>query len=67
MRKLGGARSAGGRAGTAAVPDVSAPLRSATVRGAWSLARRSRAHAWDTAVVVRCAGDPAVQVPVTGW
>jgi hypothetical protein len=50
--------------GIAAVPDVAAAVRSAGLRGAWSLARRARSAAWDDAVVVACDGDPAVRVPL---
>jgi hypothetical protein len=49
--------------GIAAVPDVSDALRAAGLRSAWSLAKRARAGEWDTAVVVRCAGDPSLLVP----
>ena len=47
----------------AAVPDVSPLLRSTGLRGAWRQARRARAREFDTCVVVRVDGDPAVAVP----
>ena len=47
----------------AAVPDLSAALRDAGIRQAWGLAKRARSADWDTAVVVRCEGDPALLVP----
>ena len=47
----------------AAVPDVSAALRRASIRSAWSVARRARDRAFETAVCVRCDGDAAVLVP----
>jgi hypothetical protein len=50
--------------GIVAVPDVAAALRGSRMRGAWALARRARAAAWDDAVVVGCDGDPAVLVPL---
>jgi hypothetical protein len=50
--------------GIAAVPDVADAVRSAGLRGAWSLARRARAADWDDAVVVACDGDPAARVPL---
>jgi hypothetical protein len=49
--------------GIAAVPDLSDALRTATLRGAWSLARRVRAGRWDTATVVRCTDPPTEAVP----
>ncbi len=49
--------------GIAAVPDVSAALAMASVRNAWKVARDARTRAFDTAVCVRCDGDPAIQVP----
>ena len=49
--------------GVAAVPDLSAALRSANLRGAWSLARRVREAEWDTATIVRLDDDPAEAVP----
>jgi hypothetical protein len=49
--------------GIAAVPDVSALLAGASVRSAWRTARRARERASDTAVCVRCEGDPAQLVP----
>ena len=50
-------------AGIAAVPDLSAVLRSARLRHAWGLAKRMREGTWSTATVVRCDDDPAVAVP----
>ena len=47
----------------AAVPDVSATLARASVRSAWDVARRARDRAFDTAVCVRCDGDPAILIP----
>ena len=47
----------------AAVPDVSTTLASASVRSAWRVARQARRDGFDTAVCVRCDGDPAVLVP----
>lgn len=49
--------------GIAAVPDVSALLAGASVRSAWRIARRARERPSDTAVCVRCEGDPAELVP----
>ncbi len=49
--------------GIAAVPDLSAALRGASLRGSWALARRVRAAAWETATVVRVEDDPADAVP----
>ena len=49
--------------GVAAVPDVSAALRHASLRGAWDLAKRVRSGAWTTATVVRCDDDPSLAVP----
>lgn len=49
--------------GIAAVPDLSAALRSVTLRGAWGLARRVREGRWDVCTVVRCTDPPAVAVP----
>ncbi len=49
--------------GIAAVPDLSAALRNATLRGARALAKRARAGDWTTATVVRCDDDPAIAVP----
>lgn len=49
--------------GIAAVPDVSRLLAGASLRSAWRLARAARQRAFDTAVCVRCDGDPAVLVP----
>ncbi len=50
-------------AGIAAVPEVSATLASASMRSAWRVARKARRDGFDTAVCVRCDGDPAVLVP----
>ena len=47
----------------AAVPDVSRSLGAASLRSAWAEAKQRRARAWDTAVIVRCDGDPAALVP----
>lgn len=47
----------------AAVPDLSAALRGASLRDAWGLAKRARAGEWSTATVVRCDGDAARAVP----
>src|SRR5690606_2326608 len=47
----------------AAVPDVSQDLARASLRSAWRVARRARERAFDTAVCVRCDGDPAELVP----
>ena len=47
----------------AAVPDVSDTLSRASLRSAWEVARLARDRAFDTAVCVRCDGDPAVLVP----
>lgn len=49
--------------GIAAVPDVSSLLAGASLRSAWRLARRARERVSDTAVCVRCDGDPSVLVP----
>ena len=49
--------------GIAAVPDVSSLLAGASLRSAWRLARRAPERVSDTAVCVRCAGDPSVLVP----
>jgi hypothetical protein len=49
--------------GIAAVPDVTRLLAGASVRDAWRLARAARERAFDTAVCVRCDGDPADLVP----
>ena len=49
--------------GIAAVPDVSRLLAGASLRSAWRLARAARQRAFDTAVCVRCDGDPAALVP----
>jgi hypothetical protein len=49
--------------GVAAVPDLSAALRGANLRGSWSLARRLREGGWDTATIVRLDDDPADAVP----
>lgn len=49
--------------GVAAVPDVSQLLAGASVRSAWRLARRARERPSDTAVCVRCDGDPELLVP----
>ena len=49
--------------GIAAVPDVTRLLAGASVRAAWRLARQARERVSDTAVCVRCDGDPAVLVP----
>lgn len=49
--------------GIAAVPDVSTLLAQASVRSAWRVARRARERASDTAVCVRCDGDPSDLVP----
>ena len=49
--------------GIAAVPDVTALLAGASMRSAWRLARQARDRPSDTAVCVRCDGDPAVLVP----
>lgn len=49
--------------GIAAVPDVSETLRSASIRSAWRVARQARREGFDTAVCVRCDGDPAELVP----
>lgn len=47
----------------AAVPDVSGLLQGTSVRTAWRTARAVRDGAVDTAVCVRCDGDPATAVP----
>ena len=49
--------------GIAAVPDVSATLARASVRSAWRVANRARQGAFETAVCVRCDGDPSEWVP----
>jgi hypothetical protein len=49
--------------GIAAVPDVTGVLADASLRSAWQVARRARDRSFDTAVCVRCDGDPAVLVP----
>ncbi|MFP5322813.1 MAG: hypothetical protein ACLGIC_13350 [Acidimicrobiia bacterium] len=49
--------------GIAAVPDVAPLLAGASVRSAWRVARAARERPSDTAVVVRCDGDPAELVP----
>ena len=49
--------------GIAAVPDVSQTLERASLRSAWREARRVHQGGFDTAVCVRCEGDPAVLVP----
>lgn len=49
--------------GIAAVPDVTELLAGASVRSAWRLARQARERPSDTAVCVRCEGDPSVLVP----
>lgn len=49
--------------GIAAVPDVSEALAGASLRSAWRVARAARDRAFDTAVCVRCDGDPSVLVP----
>lgn len=49
--------------GIAAVPDVSSTLAGASFRSAWRVAARARREGFDTAVCVRCDGDPAVLVP----
>ncbi len=49
--------------GIAAVPDVSSTIAGASVRSAWRVARRARKEGFETAVCVRCDGDPAVLVP----
>lgn len=49
--------------GVAAVPDVSRLLAGASLRSAWRLARAARQRSFDTAVCVRCEGDPAARVP----
>ena len=50
-------------ADVAAVPDLSASLRSSRLRGAWALARRVRDGDWEGCTVVRCPGEPAAAVP----
>lgn len=50
-------------ADAAAVPDVSATLATASMRSAWRVAKQARRRGFDTAVCVRCDGDPAVAVP----
>lgn len=49
--------------GIAAVPDVSGTLADASLRSAWRVARRARSEGFETAVCVRCDGDPAELVP----
>ena len=49
--------------GIAAVPDVSGVLADASLRSAWQVARRARDRSFDTAVCVRCEGDPELLVP----
>jgi hypothetical protein len=49
--------------GVAAVPDVSATIDRASVRSAWQVARHVRREGFDTAVCVRCSGEPSVLVP----
>ncbi len=49
--------------GIAAVPDVAELLAGASLRGAWRVARAARHRHFETAVCVRCEGDPAVLVP----
>jgi hypothetical protein len=49
--------------GIAAVPDVSGALRGASLRGAWSLARRVREASWTTATIASVDDDPADAVP----
>ena len=49
--------------GIAAVPDVSGTLSRASLRSAWRVARHARDRAFETAVCVRCDGDPEVLVP----
>ncbi len=49
--------------GVAAVPDLSGALRGASLRGAWSLARRVREAGWTTATIVSVDDDPADAVP----
>lgn len=49
--------------GVAAVPDVSQDLARASLRTAWRVARAAKERSFDTAVCVRCAGDPAILVP----
>ena len=46
-----------------AVPDVSAVLRGSRLASAWSLAKQVRAADWEGCTVVRCEGDPSVEVP----
>jgi hypothetical protein len=50
-------------AGIAAVPDLSGALRGASLRGAWSLARKVRQATWTTATVVRLEDEPVAAVP----
>ena len=49
--------------GVAAVPDVTATLSRASLRSAWRVARHARDRSFETAVCVRCDGDPATLVP----
>lgn len=49
--------------GIAAVPDVSSTLAGASVRSAWRVAARARRKGFDTAVCVRCDGEPEALVP----
>lgn len=49
--------------GISAVPDVTGLLRGTSLRSAWRAARVARERPSDTAVVVRCDGDPAELVP----
>lgn len=48
----------------AAVPEVSSTLARASVRSAWRVAARARREGFDTAVCVRCDGEPSVLVPM---
>lgn len=50
--------------GIAAVPDVSGLIAGASLRSAWQVARQARTRSFDTAVCVRCEGDPAALVPL---
>lgn len=49
--------------GVAAVPDVSETLASASLLSAWRVARMVRRDGFETAVCVRCDGDPETLVP----
>ena len=49
--------------GIAAVPDLSAALRTSGLGAAWGLARRVREGSWEGCTVVRCEDDPALAVP----